>query len=128
MMNPQDLLYSKEHTWAKVEGDTALIGITDFAQSELGDIVFVELPEVGAQVKQGEAMGVIESVKAVSDLHAPVSGEVVEVNQELEDVPETVNESPYEDGWIVKVKLADKGELDKLLDVGKYEGLLAQSS
>lgn len=127
-MNPQDLLYSKEHTWAKVEGDTAVVGITDFAQSELGDVVFVELPEVGAQVKQGEAFGVIESVKAVSDLYAPVSGEVVEVNQELEDVPEAVNESPYEDGWIVGIKLADSAELDDLFKAEKYEEFLAQSS
>jgi glycine cleavage system H protein len=127
-MNPKELHYSAEHTWAKVEGDTALVGITDYAQNELGDVVFVELPEEGGQVKQGEPFGVIESVKAVSDLHAPVSGEIIEVNQQLEEAPETVNEDPYNQGWIIKVKLADTGELNNLLSTEKYEELLAQNS
>ena len=123
-MNPKDLYYSQEHTWAKVDDGVAVVGISDYAQSELGDVVFVELPEEGKEVKQGEAFGVIESVKAVSDLHAPVSGEVVKVNQELEDAPEAVNEDPYEKGWIVQIKLADTAELDSLLNVEKYEASL----
>jgi glycine cleavage system H protein len=120
-MNPKDLRYSSEHTWAKVDGDMATVGITDFAQSELGDVVFVELPEKGRKIKQGEVFGVIESVKAVSDLHTPVSGEVVNVNQELEDTPEKVNEDPYGEGWIIQVKLADPDELSNLLEADKYE-------
>ncbi len=123
-MNPKDLYYSQEHTWAKVDDDVVVVGITDYAQSELGDVVFVELPEEGKEVKQGEAFGVIESVKAVSDLRAPVSGVVVKVNQELEDTPEAVNEDPYEKGWIVQIKLADTAELDSLLNVEKYEASL----
>ncbi|MEJ2049823.1 MAG: glycine cleavage system protein GcvH [Calditrichota bacterium] len=124
MQIPGNLKYTKDHEWTKIEGDTAIIGITDFAQSELGDIVYVELPEVGAQTKQGESFGTIEAVKAVSDLFAPLTGEVLEVNSELSDKPEVINKDPYGDGWIIKIKLSDKGELEKLLDKSKYEELI----
>jgi glycine cleavage system H protein len=124
MQIPGNLKYTKDHEWTKIEGDTAIIGITDFAQSELGDIVYVELPEVGAQTKQGESFGTIEAVKAVSDLFAPLTGEVLEVNSELSDKPEVINKDPYGDGWIIKIKFSDKGELEKLLDKSKYEELI----
>jgi glycine cleavage system H protein len=124
MQIPDNLKYTKDHEWTKIEGDTAIIGITDFAQSELGDIVYVELPEVGAQTKQGESFGTIEAVKAVSDLFAPLTGEVLEVNSELSDKPEVINKDPYGDGWIIKIKFSDKGELEKLLDKSKYEELI----
>ena len=124
MQIPGNLKYTKDHEWTKIEGDTAIIGITDFAQSELGDIVYVELPEVGAQTKQGESFGTIEAVKAVSDLFAPLTGEVLEVNSELSDKPEVINKDPYGDGWIIKIKFSDKRELEKLLDKSKYEELI----
>jgi glycine cleavage system H protein len=124
MQIPSNLKYTKDHEWTKIEGDTATIGITDFAQSELGDIVYVELPAVGAQTKQGESFGTIEAVKAVSDLFAPLTGEVLEVNSELSDKPEVINKDPYGDGWIIKIKISDKGELEKLLDKSKYEELI----
>lgn len=117
---PQDLKYSKEHEWVRVEGSKAYIGITDFAQNELGDIVFVELPKVGAQLQANETFGTVESVKTVSDLFAPVSGKVVEVNAELEDNPERVNDSPYQEGWMVAVEIANADELNKLLDAAGY--------
>jgi len=104
---PQDLKYSKDHEWIKVEGNTATIGITDFAQSELGDIVFVELPEEGDDISTGDSFGSVESVKTVSELYAPVSGKVVAVNEELEDSPELVNENPYEGAWMLKVEISD---------------------
>ncbi len=119
-MNPEDLRYSKEHTWVKIAGDEAVAGITDYAQAELGDVVFVELPSVGETVQQGEPFGTIESVKAVSDLHAPVSGEVVKVNEDLEDAPETVNEDPYNKGWIIAVKPSDESETANLLNAADY--------
>jgi glycine cleavage system H protein len=122
-MFPDDLHYSREHEWVRVDGQQATIGITSFAADELGDIVFVESPEPGAQLKQFAAFGVVESVKAVSDLFAPVSGEVIEVNQALGDKPELMNTAPFGDGWIAKVKLADPAELDALLDAAAYAEL-----
>ncbi|GMA60832.1 glycine cleavage system protein GcvH [Alicyclobacillus fastidiosus] len=118
---PSTLKYSKEHEWVRVEGNRAYIGITDFAQDELGDIVYVELPEVGSQLTVNETFGTVESVKTVSDLFAPVSGRVVEVNANLEDAPERVNTSPYEDGWMIVVELQDESELSALLDSSQYQ-------
>lgn len=124
MSLPQDLKYSEDHEWIKVEGNTAIIGITDFAQSELGDIVFVELPEEGDDISTGDSFGSVESVKTVSELYAPVSGSVVAVNEELEDSPELVNESPYENAWMLKVELSDESELDNLLDAAGYQAVI----
>ncbi|MEE4254713.1 MAG: glycine cleavage system protein GcvH [Desulfuromusa sp.] len=118
---PEELKYTEEHEWVLVEDDIATIGITDFAQDQLGDVVFVELPEVGDNVEAGETFGVVESVKAVSDVYAPVSGEVVEINEDLLDEPETLNNSPYDAGWMVKVKLSDSSALDELMDVAAYQ-------
>ncbi len=126
MEYPEDLKYTEEHEWVLVEEDIATIGITDFAQDALGDVVFVELPEEGAAVESGKSFGVVESVKAVSDIYAAVSGEVVEVNEELPDTPELVNTSPYEDGWMVKIKLSDTAELDDLLDADGYKSFVEQ--
>ena len=117
---PDDLRYSKEHEWVRLDGDTATIGITHFAQEQLGDVVFVELPEKSASVRQFASLGVVESVKAASDLYSPVSGEVLERNVSVIEKPELVNTSPYEQGWMIKVKLADKGELSKLLSPQDY--------
>ena len=124
-MFPDDRRYSREHEWVRVEGSTAVIGITSFAADELGDIVYVELPEVGARLAQFAAFGVVESVKAVSDLFAPVSGEVAEVNAELRSSPELLNTDPFGAGWIAKLTLAEPGELDKLLDAVAYAELTA---
>jgi len=121
---PAELKYTKDHEWLRLEGDTAEIGITDYAQQQLGDVVFVELPEAGRTVKAGEAFGNIESVKAVSELFAPVSGEVVAVNAALADQPDAVNSRPHET-WMVKVKVADPAEAGALLDAAAYEALLA---
>jgi len=121
---PEDLKYTEEHEWILVEEELATVGITDFAQDQLGDVVFVELPEVGTQVLAGKAFGVVESVKAVSDIYAPLSGEVVEVNEELVDNPETINTSPYEDGWMIKIQFSDPSEVNELLDADTYQGLL----
>jgi len=123
---PAELKYTREHEWAKVEGDRARIGITAFAQEQLGDVVFVELPKVGAKVVAHQAFGVVESVKAVSDLFAPISGEVLEVNAELPQKPETVNKDPYGKGWMILVKPANAGELDQLLTSQQYEAFVAQ--
>jgi glycine cleavage system H protein len=120
MAYPDDLRYSKEHEWVRSEGDGATIGITSFAADELGDIVFVELPEVGATLGQFATFGVVESVKAVSDLYAPVSGEVTEVNEALRDAPELLNSDPFGGGWIAKVSLADPSELERLMDAAAY--------
>lgn len=117
---PKELKYSEEHEWARIEGERVTIGITDFAQSELGDIVFVELPEVGAEVETGEPFGSVESVKTVSELYAPVSGKVVAVNASLTEAPEKVNESPYEDGWMIVVEISDPAQLDQLWTADKY--------
>ena len=122
-MFPDDLRYSREHEWVRLDGEQATIGITSFAANELGDIVFVETPEVGAALSQFASFGVVESVKAVSDLYAPISGEVTEVNDMLRDQPELLNTAPFEDGWIMKLKLADPAELDALLDAAAYAEL-----
>lgn len=117
---PSGLKYSREHEWVRVEGNIAVIGITDFAQSELGDVVYVELPEVGTEVEANNTFGVVESVKAVSDLFAPVTGVVVEANTTLEDEPELVNSEPYEDGWMIRVEMKDESELNDLLEADSY--------
>jgi glycine cleavage system H protein len=122
---PEELKYTEEHEWVAIEEDIATIGISDFAQSQLGDVVFVELPEVGDELEAGKPFGVVESVKAVSDVYSPLSGEVVEINEELPDAPETLNTSPYEDGWLIKIRLSDPQELDDLLDVAAYQELVA---
>ena len=113
---PQGLKYSREHEWVKVEGNIALVGITDHAQSELGDVVYVELPEVGSELEANSTFGVVESVKAVSDLFAPVTGTVTEVNQQLNDEPELVNSDPFEDGWMLRIEMSDTSEIDALLE------------
>jgi glycine cleavage system H protein len=118
-MYPSDLKYTNEHEWVRLEGDTASVGITDFAQKQLGDVVFVELPGVGTQVKQGDVFGTIESVKAVSELYAPLTGEIVEVNGDLTNHPEAVNSNPHET-WMVKIKLSDQSEAGALLDSDAY--------
>jgi len=123
---PKDLRYSEEHEWAKAEGDKVRIGITDFAQHELGDIVFVELPEVGAELTANEPFGSVESVKTVSELYAPISGKVVEINSDLEDSPELVNESPYEKAWMIVVESSDSSELDKLMTAEQYEEMISE--
>lgn len=125
-MIPQDLKYTKEHEWIKVEGDTGTIGITDFAQHELGDIVFVELPKVGSKVEFLKAFGTIEAVKAVSDIFSPLSGEVVAVNTDLESNAAVINTDPYGGGWIIKVKLSNTAELNQLLDAAAYGKLIGQ--
>ncbi|MBM9603375.1 glycine cleavage system protein GcvH [Desulfopila inferna] len=120
---PEDVSYTKEHEWAKIEGDVVLIGITDYAQDQLGDIVFVEMPEEGDSFSSGEEFGTLESVKAVSELYIPVSGEIVAVNEELEDTPELLNQDPY-GGWIIKVKPDNMEEMDDLLDHDAYLKIL----
>ncbi len=120
MTFPENLKFSKEHEWVMVEGDVALIGITEFAQSELGDVVYVELPDVGEKITKDDPFGSVESVKAVSDLFAPVSGAVIEVNDSLPDNPELVNEDSYGDGWMIKVQMSDKEELKDLLAADEY--------
>ncbi len=124
MASPPELKYTKEHEWVRVEGDTGTIGITDYAQDQLGDIVFVELPAVGAAIGAAQKLGEIESVKAVSELFAPVSGEVTEANDGLVDSPEAVNDDPYGDGWMVKMRLSDAAELDGLLSADQYEAFI----
>jgi glycine cleavage system H protein len=123
---PEDLKYSREHEWALVEGKVATVGITDFAQDKLGDIVFVELPAVGDKVTKDEAMGVVESVKAVSDVYSPVSGTVIEINDDLPDSPDMINEDPYGDGWIVKIQMSDPTDLEDLMDAEAYEAFVAE--
>lgn len=124
---PANLKYTPSHEWILDNGDgTVTVGITDHAQELLGDVVFVEVPEVGREVNKGEEFSLVESVKAASDIYAPVTGEVIAVNEALEDAPETVNESPFEDGWIAKIKLADAAELDDLLDAIAYEANVAE--
>lgn len=117
---PKELKYTQEHEWIRVDGKKAVIGISEFAQEQLGDIVFVELPEVGSQIDQGNPFGVVESVKTVSDLYAPVGGKVTAVNKELEAHPEQVNSSPYENGWIIEIELSNEKDLDSLLDADDY--------
>jgi glycine cleavage system H protein len=122
---PDDLLYHPEHDWARVEGETATFGITWYAQDALGEVVFFDPPDVGTQVKKDEAYTEVESVKAVSDVFAPLSGEVTEVNDALKDKPETINEDPYGEGWLVKIKLSDPSEADSLMDAAAYEATLS---
>lgn len=126
MAVPSELKYSKEHEWVKIEGNTVTIGITEYAQGELGDIVFVELPEVDDEINEGDTFGSVESVKTVSELYAPVSGKVVESNDELEDSPEFVNESPYEKAWMVKVELSDESQIDELLTAEQYSEMIGE--
>jgi glycine cleavage system H protein len=123
---PDDLRYHREHDWARIDGDTATLGITWYAQDALGEIVHYEAPEQGSSVARDESYGEVESVKAVSDLISPLSGEVVEVNPKVLEEPETVNDDPYGDGWLVRVRLSDPAELDDLLDAGAYRALLAE--
>lgn len=123
---PSELLYSEEHEWIKVDNNKATIGITEFAQDELGDIVFVELPEVGDTIEMDESFGSVESVKTVSELYAPISGTIKEVNAELEDNPEFVNESPYEKAWMITVEISDDTEIDKLLSPEKYQEQISE--
>jgi len=120
---PADLHYTKDHEWVRVEGGEATVGITEFAAGELGDVVFVELPEAGSAVEQHSTFGVVESVKAVSDLFAPVSGEVIEANGELAGRPELVNAEPYGEGWMIRLRLSDPAQVDELLDAAAYERL-----
>jgi len=124
---PTDCRYTKEHEWVRVEGSVGTIGVTDYAQDELGDVVYVELPSAGASVKQFEKLGEIESVKAVTDVFSPVSGELVEVNEGVNDHPELVNQSPYEKGWLIRVRLADSAELEALLTAKQYDQLVAEA-
>jgi glycine cleavage system H protein len=124
---PEDLKYHAEHDWARIEGDTATLGITWYAQDALGEIVHYEAPEAGSTIAKDESYGEVESVKAVSDLIAPLSGEVVEVNEALADAPETINEDPYGDGWLIKIRLSDPAEVDDLLDLAAYRQLLEET-
>jgi len=124
---PQDYKFTKTHEWVKIDGDVATIGITDFAQGELGDITYLELPGVGSEVRQAEPFGVVESVKAASDVYAPVSGEVVEENTAAINAPEVVNSSPFGDAWLLKIRLSDPSQVDGLMSAGDYEKLVAVS-
>jgi glycine cleavage system H protein len=123
---PAELMYTREHEWVGVEGKIATIGITDWAQGELGDVVFVELPAVGSEVKQGDSFGTIEAVKAVSDLYSPVTGRIVEINSSLDDDPMTVNRDPYGDGWMIRVEISDPADLNRLLNADAYSKLISK--
>ncbi len=123
---PEELKYTKDHEWIKVEGNEALIGITDFAQGELGDIVYVEIETEGEELGQGDVFGTVEAVKTVSDLFMPVSGKVIAINEELESSPETVNSDPYEKGWMIKIEISDKAGLDQTLSAKEYKDLISQ--
>jgi len=125
---PEELKYTEEHEWVMVEEDLAVVGFTDFAQDALGDVVFVELPEVGTAVEAGKAFGVVESVKAVSDVYAPLTGTIEEINDDLIDAPEIINTSPYEDGWMVKIRMAEASDTDELMDAEAYQALIAEES
>lgn len=125
MSYPTQYRYTKEHEWVDLEGTQAKIGITEHAQSELGDVVFVELPAVGTQLKKGDNLGTVESVKAVSDIYAPLSGKVIEVNTKLESAPETINQDPHGEGWLVVIEVTDSSEADHLLDAASYENEIA---
>jgi glycine cleavage system H protein len=127
-MVPEKLRYTKDHEWLRVEGDLGVVGITDHAQSELGDIVFVELPKVGTKLEQSASFGSVESVKAVSDIYSPVAGEVIEVNTALADAPEKVNEEPYGQGWIVKLRLSDPSQAEKLMSANEYDDYVGAES
>ncbi|MGH8015277.1 MAG: glycine cleavage system protein GcvH [Candidatus Zixiibacteriota bacterium] len=123
---PPELKYTKEHEWVRVEGSTATVGITDFAQGELGDIVFVELPKVGETVQFMKPFGTIEAVKAVSDLFSPVSGKVLDINQTLDSDPMVINREPYQGGWIIKIQISDRAQIEQLLDAGSYKSILGE--
>lgn len=123
-MVPDDRKYTQEHEWVQVEGEIGTVGVTDFAASELGDVVFVELPEIGSEFSQGDTVGTIESVKAVADLYLPVSGEIVEINDTVVEGPELLNKDPLDDGWLFKVRISDPSELEQLLDAGAYNKLI----
>ncbi len=123
---PEDLRYTREHEWARRKGNNYVVGITDFAQEQLGDVVYVELPDVGDPVKKGESFGVVESTKAVSELFAPVTGKVVEVNDPLSDAPETVNDDPYEEGWMIVIEPSDPKELESLMDAKAYRAFVEE--
>ena len=125
MHTPENLRYAKTHEWARIDGDRATIGITDFAQHELGDVVYLDLPKPGQTFRAGASFGTVESVKAVSDLYAPLSGEVVEINETLLDAPEGINNSPYDNGWMLVLKLTDPSEADALMDAAAYEASAA---
>ena len=127
-MYPSDLKYDKEHEWVRLDGDVAVIGITDFAQDQLGEVVYVDLPSEGDTVSAGETFGEIESVKSVSELYSPVTGEVVKVNDVLDDAPETVNADPYGDGWMIQVKLDDPSEVDGLMSAAQYETFVSEGA
>ncbi|HEY5517803.1 MAG TPA: glycine cleavage system protein GcvH [Coriobacteriia bacterium] len=127
-MNPADLRYDKEHEWVRVEGDVAVIGISEFAQDQLGEVVYVDLPDAGDELVAGDTFGEIESVKSVSELFAPVSGTVVEVNDELDTASEVINSDPYGAGWMVKIKLSDASQLDALMSAGEYEAFVANEA
>ena len=127
-MYPTDYRYTKDHEWIKVDGEIGTVGITDYAQHELGDVVFVELPKVGAKLKAGQSLGTVESVKAVSEIYAPVSGEVTTVNSALADTPEKINSDPHGAAWMIKLKLADKKELNALMDATAYEAYIAEKA
>jgi glycine cleavage system H protein len=122
---PEELKYTKDHEWVKVDGNTAIIGVTDHAQGELGDVVYVDIPEED-DVKQGDACGTIEAVKTVADIFAPVSGKIVEINESINDSPEIVNNDPYGDGWLLKIELSDKSEIDGLMDAAAYKEEIGQ--
>ncbi|HCA80639.1 MAG TPA: glycine cleavage system protein GcvH [Bacteroidetes bacterium] len=126
MTFPENLKYTKDHEWMRIEGEFGWVGITDYAQGELGDVVFVELPAVGTKVQQGKSFGTIEAVKAVSDLYAPVSGEVVEINKDVQSAPDAVNKDPYGKGWMIKMKVGNAGEVGVLLNVDAYKKLVAK--
>jgi glycine cleavage system H protein len=127
-MYPNDYRYTKEHEWVKTDGAVSTIGITDYAQAELGDVVFVELPKIGAQLKSGQSFGTVESVKAVSEIFSPVSGEVTETNAALADSPEKINQDPHGAGWLVKVRLAGSKEIAGLMDASAYQAYIAEKS
>lgn len=120
-MTPEELLYSKQHEWIRVEDSTALVGITDYARDSLGDIVYIGLPEVGSSVAAGDMIGEVESVKSTSDLYAPVSGEITEINQRAVDTPQIINEDPYGNGWLYRMTISDRSELDDLMSAGEYD-------
>ncbi len=123
---PENVKYTKDHEWIRIEGSIGVIGITDYAQGELGDIVFVEVPPIGRKVESGQVFGTVEAVKAVSDLYSPITGEIMDVNKEIQDSPELVNKEPYERGWMIKVKIENEAELAALLDLAAYKNLIAK--
>lgn len=126
MKYPEDLKYTREHEWIRDNGDqTATIGITDFAQSELGDVVFVEFKEIGSEIAKDDSFGTVEAVKTVSELYAPISGEILDINEKLEDEPELVNDDPYGQGWMIKIKFEDAGQLESLMDAEAYQKIIA---